>query len=85
VDAKNQIDKVGQALQEEDYESIRHYAHTLKGESANLCALSFSDLMLALENAARNEDKNIQTLMVRIHAEWESLSSYIEGFLKSHE
>jgi len=85
VDAKNQIDKVELALQEEDYESIRHYAHTLKGESANLCAVSFSDLMFELENAARNEDKNILALMVRINAEWAELSIYIDNFLRSHE
>jgi len=85
VDAKNQIVKVELALQEENYESIRHYAHTLKGESANLCAISFSDLMFELENAARNEDKKILALMVRINAEWAELSIYIDNFLRSHE
>jgi CheY-like chemotaxis protein len=46
------------ALEEGKVKHVASYAHRLKGAAANICAFPFSKAAKALENAAKNEEKD---------------------------
>lgn len=48
--------KIKEALEGADLNSIRELAHSLKGSSANLSLLKLQDISYTLENAGRDQD-----------------------------
>lgn len=52
-DTRTHLAKLETALQQQDTDQVRRLAHHLKGSSANVGAMRFSDIAAALETEAR--------------------------------
>lgn len=77
-DARAYVEKLRGALDANNAEEVEHYAHTLKGAAANICATAFKDTASDIESAARNKDLN---LAVKFHARFESEFQRLIGYL----
>ena len=51
-DTENQLQSLKSAIDSDDREGIKHYAHTIKGSAGNLSALKLQDLAKSLEYAS---------------------------------
>jgi PAS domain S-box-containing protein len=60
------------ALRQSDYDTVRKRAHSLKGASANIHALTLSSMASSLEQAARNPEAALDEL---VHALTEELAA----------
>lgn len=55
-DTGSNLEKIRQAIAAQDIDQVRRISHHLKGASANVGALSFSDVAGQLEQQARRDD-----------------------------
>ena len=70
-----------QAIESEDFITIKAIAHDLKGSSGNISAKQVQKAALELEKAGTNEDiDNVQILMVRLKEELAKLEELIDTY-----
>ncbi len=57
-DACKRLQKLGELIRAGNVSEVQRAAHTLKGASANICALEFSSLAAGIESLARERRMN---------------------------
>jgi CheY-like chemotaxis protein len=76
------LDKLHQAISEQDASQIEYVAHTLKGSSRMLGARAFAELCFGLEVAGRNKQlDNSKQLMEQIDVTFPRVVNYLEDYL----
>ncbi len=79
-DAPLQIEKLKQALNEEDLNQLEKQAHTLKGAAMNIGGKALQPVAYALEIAGKNSDLNrARPLVQELDKEFESLKKALTG------
>ncbi len=77
-DFKNYYTKLDQSIHNNDLELLASTAHSLKGSSANISALSLSHISKAIEQAGKNND--LQTaagLLIKLDEEYQKLKQVV--------
>ncbi|MBD2187024.1 response regulator [Pseudanabaena mucicola] len=76
------LDKLHQAILEQDASQIEYVAHTLKGSSRMLGARAFAELCFGLEVAGRNKQLDgSEQIMEQIDATFPVVVTYLEDYL----
>lgn len=70
------------AISDQDFATLRQYAHRLKGSSANVGATIISQLAYQLENATQQQNLSLCSKLIRkIEQNLETLKVYIDEYL----
>jgi len=76
------LEKLHQAISDQDASQIEYVAHTLKGSSSMLGARAFAELCFGLEVAGRNKQLDgSEQLMEQIDATFPVVVTYLEDYL----
>jgi HPt (histidine-containing phosphotransfer) domain-containing protein len=76
------LEKLHQAISDQDASQIEYVAHTLKGSSSMLGARAFAELCFGLEVAGRNKQLDgSKQLMEQIDATFPVVVTYLEDYL----
>lgn len=79
-DSSQLLSDIKQAYQAQDNEALRISAHTLKGSSANMCAVSISDISKEIEDKAKVGDlQGIDGLIERLNALHPEVSKILQS------
>lgn len=80
LEGSRQIDQMQPALENLNFEQLNQLAHTLKGSSGNLGAVQLADLCFQLEQAAKNEEpQHITSLIKQIRISFGATKSALEA------
>jgi len=71
------LNKISQALEEEDYSTLHRECHALKGGALNIFAESLANIAGEMEGLAKNK-KSISHLMPQLEQEFQILKDYIQ-------
>lgn len=78
IDAPLQMSAIKASIEKKDIEGIRTSAHTLKGASANVDALTMRDLCFNLESAARQGAvENVESMLKSLEQEFEKFRKLV--------
>ena len=78
-DYKNYYNKLDQSIKNHDIELLKSSAHTLKGSSANISALSLSQISREIELAGKNNDfKTAGEYLIKLDQEYQKLKQVVE-------
>ncbi len=76
-DVPGRITSIRQAVAQQDADTVRAEAHTLKGAAANLAAARLAELALAVEQCGRSgELDGVEPLLAGIERESERVGSF---------
>jgi HPt (histidine-containing phosphotransfer) domain-containing protein len=76
----NYFEKLQDAIQNSDYQSIRDISHTLKGSSANLSLIKLQEISYQIECAGQDKDINkAKDAILMLGKEFQKLKDYLDS------
>ena len=82
TDAQMRLALIEQGIAKQDYEQIRLAAHSLKGASANIGALTLTQLCEQLEHDCKNKiESNLASIASMIRIEFETVTNLLSVYL----
>ncbi|MAZ88231.1 MAG: histidine kinase [Cellvibrionaceae bacterium] len=80
-DVVARIPRLKAALGSQNFEDLRHCAHSLKGSSSNLGALPLADLCMQVETLAKEMCvEGVEPLLTQIETEFHQVKAQLEAF-----
>ncbi len=79
-DAQTKLNEMKMHLIDGDLGAILFIAHSLKGSSGNLAAISMQDAVRQLENAGKKSDlKMVKKYLINVESEYNKLKEYLNN------